>query len=180
MNRIVFFIGMMGAGKTVWGKLLAEAMSLRFQDLDDEIVAAAGQSIPAVFDQHGELYFRELEARQLRLAGQQTNLLLSCGGGTPCFFDNMAWMKQHGVVVWLHPPAAEITERIWRVKHKRPLIANAASKEDAYNIVTTLMEKRMPWYQQAHIIITDLVLDLPALGAAIEQHWKHMENNQTS
>lgn len=59
MNRIVFFIGMMGAGKTVWGKLLAEAMSLRFQDLDDEIVAAAGQSVPAVFEQHGELYFRE-------------------------------------------------------------------------------------------------------------------------
>lgn len=175
MNRIVFFIGMMGAGKTVWGKLLAETMSLRFVDLDDEIVAAAGQSIPAIFEQYGEDYFRELEARQLRLIGQQNNVLLSCGGGTPCFFDNMEWMKLHGVVLWLNPPATEIAERIWRVKHKRPLIANAASKEEALQIVETLIAKRQSWYAQADLEVTDLVLDLPALAASISTIFQQKE-----
>lgn len=175
MNRIVFIIGMMGAGKTVWGKLLAESMSLRFVDLDEEIVAAAGASIPAIFEAHGEEYFRELEARQLRLIGQQKDVLLSCGGGTPCFFDNMEWMKQHGVVLWLHPPAAEITERIWRVKHKRPLIAQASTKEEAQLIVESLESKRQHWYAQADLEITDLILDLPALELSIQHIFKKKE-----
>lgn len=167
----------MGAGKTVWGKLLAETMSLRFVDLDDEIVAAAGQTIPAIFEMHGEDYFRELEARHLRLIGQQNHVLLSCGGGTPCFFDNMNWMKQHGVVVWLHPPATEIAERIWRVKHKRPLIAKAASKEEAQQIVEALQAKRQHWYKQAHLVVTDLVLDLPALAKDINEIFRQKERS---
>lgn len=167
----------MGAGKTVWGKLLAETMSLRFVDLDEDIVAAEGLSIPVIFETKGEAYFRTLEAQLLRKTGEQQNLLVSCGGGTPCFFDNIQWMKRHGFVLWLHPPVAEIAERVWRVKHKRPLIAMAQDKEEAQHIIATLEAKRNSWYTQAHLEITDLVLDLPSLAQTIEQHWQKMETS---
>lgn len=168
MKCNLFLVGMMGAGKTVWGKLLAQETEFHFLDLDEEIVAREGLSVSSIFAEKGEGYFRQQEASLLRYLGKQPKTLISCGGGTPCFFDNMAWMKAHGVVIWLNTPTAVIVERVWRAKQKRPLIARAANKEEAELIIDELTKKRLPYYQQADVEVTDVEVNLTELMAAIE------------
>ncbi|HSC52239.1 MAG TPA: shikimate kinase [Phnomibacter sp.] len=166
MNR-VYLVGIMGSGKSHWGTLLAKQMHLPFVDLDEFIEQREGKSIPAIFEADGEAYFRELESAALKNDELLNEAVISCGGGTPCFFDNMEFMLKHGVVIWLHPDTDVIVERIWKVRERRPLIAAASSEEEVAAIINSIVEKRKAWYAQADITLTDAAIDLPALVASI-------------
>jgi shikimate kinase len=166
--KTVYLVGMMGSGKSFWGKLLAQEMLLPFVDLDEYISNEEGKSVPAIFEQFGEDYFRQLETAMLKSPELLMPAVIACGGGTPCFGGNMEYMLQHGVVVWLHPDVDVVVDRIWKARHKRPLIANADSKEEVTAIIHRIVEKRKQWYGMAHITLNDTTIDLPALKEKIE------------
>jgi shikimate kinase len=146
----------MGAGKSYWGKQLAEHWNLPYFDLDEIIVAEEEMAISDIFNTKGEDYFRERESAILRgLALREPSFLVSCGGGTPCFQDNMDFMNENGTTVWLNPSIPTMVERLQRKKYKRPLIQDLAD-EDLTAFIEKKLAERQPFYQQSrHIIASD-------------------------
>lgn len=145
----------MGAGKSYWGKQLADHWQLPYYDLDEVIVEAEEMAIADIFAIKGEDYFREKESLLLRELSKQDNFLISCGGGTPCFQENMDFMNEHGTTIWINPSVEAMVERLQRKKYKRPLIADLEG-EDLVGFVEKKMAERLPFYQQSrHIISSD-------------------------
>lgn len=146
----VYLIGFMGAGKTWMGKQVGLVSGFPFLDLDAYIEQQEGQSISVLFEQKGEDYFRSIEQKCLQeLTTINSNLVLSCGGGTPCFFDNIDFMKKNGTVIWLDPPVAVLVERLKLELHTRPLL-NTVSPSDLEGYVQMKLSMRSPFYEQAH------------------------------
>ena len=108
----VMLIGYMGAGKTTIGKVLARDMGMEFYDLDDYIEGRFHQKIPDIFAEKGEEGFREMEKRMLHEVAEFENVIISCGGGTPCFFDNMDFMNSRGETVFLDAPPEVLKEHL--------------------------------------------------------------------
>ncbi|NSL91053.1 shikimate kinase [Chitinophaga sp. Mgbs1] len=151
----IFLLGFMGAGKSYWGKQLADHWQLPFYDLDDVIVAAEEMAISDIFATKGEDYFREKESMLLRELSRQEHFLISCGGGTPCFQDNMDFMNEKGTTIWLNPSLETMVERLQRKKSKRPLIQDL-DDEDLLDFVEKKLAERRPFYEQSrHIISSD-------------------------
>ena len=145
----------MGAGKTYWGKQLAEHWDLPYYDLDEVIVAEEEMAVSDIFNMKGEDYFRERESAILRELVKQDRFLISCGGGTPCFQDNMDFMNENGVTIWLNPSVSIMVERLQRKKYKRPLIQDLPD-EDLTDFIEKKLAERQPFYQQSqHIIESD-------------------------
>jgi Shikimate kinase len=142
----------MGAGKTYWGKQLAEHWNLPYYDLDEVIVAEEEMAVSDIFATKGEDYFRERESAILRGLVLQDSFLISCGGGTPCFQDNMDFMNENGITIWLNPSVPIMVERLQRKKYKRPLIQDLAD-EDLTAFIEKKMAERLPFYQQSQYII---------------------------
>ena len=99
--KAIFLIGYMGSGKSTLGKALAQRCDIRFIDLDDYIEERAGKKIREIFAEDGEAAFRDLERRMLLEVSDMDNVLVACGGGTPCFGDNMELMNSRGITVLL-------------------------------------------------------------------------------
>src|SRR5688572_13820123 len=119
----IFLIGFMGSGKTHWGKQLAERLKLSFYDLDEVIVKSENLSIPGIFEKMGEEYFRNKEKEMLeKLVDENANMVVSCGGGTPCFFNNIEFMKKYGTVVWLNTHVNVLLQRLMKERDTRPLL----------------------------------------------------------
>jgi shikimate kinase len=150
-----FLIGFMGAGKTTIGKYAARKNDLHFVDLDAYIEQRAGMTVRNLFREKGEDYFRQLERKALEevCAIEGLDLLVSCGGGTPCFFDNMDIMNQHGHTMYLDMSAARLTERLRNAKDKRPLL-NSIDGDLQVFVHKKLME-RASFYMQAQTIIPE-------------------------
>jgi shikimate kinase len=144
----------MGAGKSYWGKQLAEHLKLPFYDLDDVIVESEEMSISDIFATKGEDYFRQKESFWLRELSEGDDFLISCGGGVPCFQDNMDVMNERGTTIWLNPELPVIVDRLKRKKAKRPLIADLPDDEILAFVEKKLAE-RQPFYQQAQITIAE-------------------------
>lgn len=151
-NNIIFLTGFMGSGKTHWGRLWADALNLPFYDLDEAVVKATGKSVARIFEDEGEDYFREREAEELRKLPPGDAGLISCGGGTPCFFENMDWMNSKGLTVYLKTTPAILWARIREEKEVRPLLKNINENEWLYFIEKTL-EAREPFYNQSKIVL---------------------------
>lgn len=100
MRRIII-IGYMGAGKTTVGRALAAELGIEFYDLDWYIESRMRKTVKQLFDEVGEEGFRKIEHNMLHEVAEFENVVISCGGGTPCFFDNMAYMNQQGDTVYL-------------------------------------------------------------------------------
>ena len=148
----VYLIGFMGCGKTTFGKKLARKMNVDFIDLDKQIEAHEGKSVSEVFAEKGEAYFRELESSLLQQTISLNHAVISCGGGTPCFHDNMHWMREHGITVYLKVTPEFLFSRLHTRREKRPLIAKLNDEElQAY--ITTKLEEREEYYQQAQQVI---------------------------
>ncbi|OGX83436.1 hypothetical protein BEN47_03880 [Hymenobacter lapidarius] len=142
---------MPGSGKTTLGRALADHFSLPFLDLDAEIVARAGQVIPAIFLQHGEAHFRQLEADTLReVTAQPGPLVLATGGGTPCFHHNLAVLQAHGVTLWLDVPVPLLAARLAAAAEtkSRPLLATSGPTE---KWLLETLSTRTQFYQQARL-----------------------------
>jgi shikimate kinase len=144
----VFLIGFMGSGKTHWGQIWAEKTGLTFFDLDIRIEEAFQMTITDIFQKKGEEKFREMERYHLRKFESESNFILACGGGTPCFFDNLSWMKSEGKVFYLKARPDSILEKVMQETEKRPLIKNVNQSELLFFIEKKLGE-REPYYAQA-------------------------------
>ena len=107
-----FLVGFMGSGKTHWGKIWAVANGFTFIDLDEAIEITEGKLITTIFEDKGEEYFRTIEAAALRTCTGLSNTIIACGGGTPCFKENMQWMNEQGITIYLSSTATEILERV--------------------------------------------------------------------
>jgi shikimate kinase len=150
-----FLIGFMGAGKTTLGKYAAQQNGLHFLDLDEYIEQKAGQDVRGIFREKGEDFFRGVERRALEevCAIDGLDMLISCGGGTPCFFDNMDLMNHHGHTIYLDMSAARLTDRLRHSKNKRPLL-NSIEGDLQVFVHKKLME-RAGYYCQADTIIPE-------------------------
>ena len=159
MMKPVFLIGYMGCGKTTLGEVLARQMGLRFIDLDDFIEDLQGVSIVEIFDEMGENGFRELERAALQEVAAMTDIIVSCGGGTPCHGNNMDLMNRAGITVWLTTSPERITARLLlpEQKCKRPKI-NTLPNDEVLLLVQQELSDRTPYYAQAqlHFDSTDI------------------------
>lgn len=145
---LIFLIGFMGTGKTHWGRVWSARYGMDFIDLDDAIEASEGQNITAIFKNSGEIYFREKEAAALRRLSSLKNTIIASGGGTPCFHDNMDWMNDHGLTIYLETDPAVLAKRISTEIHQRPLVKDVpVEKLQAY--IEALLQERIPIYQKA-------------------------------
>jgi shikimate kinase len=151
---LIFLVGFMGSGKTHWGKRWSEAYQITFIDLDDAIEAAEGKTIPDIFAIHGEAYFRDIETKTLREFSQQKNIIIACGGGTPCFHNNMQWMNENGTTVYITSPADVIMKRVMVQQDKRPLLRDMNPIELLAYIEQTI-KNREPYYTQAKITLVE-------------------------
>lgn len=142
----------MGSGKTYWGKIWAEKYKMPFVDLDHEIEKAMGMSIEDIFEKYGEAKFRDLEREYLRKSWSDEGVLISCGGGTPCFYDNIGWMIGHGKVIFLNASPRYLLNRVLDEKNKRPLMKDQSESELIFFIEKKLKE-RMPVYLRANVIL---------------------------
>lgn len=149
----IILIGFMGSGKTHWGLQVAHRLQLPFFDLDEEVVKAEDKSVTDIFADSGEEYFRQLEKDTMeKLVENNESMVLSCGGGTPCFFNNIDYMKKVGIVVWLNTHVDVILQRLLKEKAKRPLIKDIDDDGLRTYIIRKLNERRM-YYEQADVIL---------------------------
>jgi shikimate kinase len=143
-----FLIGFMGSGKSYWGKKWGEASGLTFLDLDEEIERSYGQTIRSIFEKKGELAFRKMERKILHQLLLKDNYILSCGGGTPCFFDNIKKMNEKGVTIYLKTSADILASRLRQEKETRPLIKDM-SDNMLVPFIEQKLDERHPYYSQA-------------------------------
>lgn len=157
MKRIIL-IGYMGAGKTTLGKILARELNLEFIDLDWYIENRFHQSVSQLFATRGEEGFRQLEQRMLHEVAEFEDVVISAGGGTPCFFDNMEYMNRQGLTVYLKASPETLRTHLRMGKQKRPLIAQKNDEElDAF--IRDSLDKREPYYNQARVTFDIGLLD---------------------
>ncbi|MDH5598555.1 MAG: shikimate kinase [Cyclobacteriaceae bacterium] len=146
----VFLVGLPGSGKTTLGKLLSKLMSMDFYDLDDEIEISEGRSINDIFRDKGEVYFREKEKFHLdRLIKLDKNIIISTGGGTPVFHNNMDSINKAGISVFIDITPQLAAQRIYHSEKKaRPMVKDL-SEEQVVHKVKELYTFRIPFYSQA-------------------------------
>lgn len=150
----IFLLGFMGSGKTTLGKKLADSINLPFFDLDQEIEKRHKLSIQEIFENHGEFYFRQIESDMLaELVEENHAFILACGGGTPCFNENMAKLNSSGVTIFLDVEKQILFDRLLSSKSRRPLIAALNDKELKIYIHQEL-EKRRIFYLQSRWKVT--------------------------
>ena len=159
----LFLIGFMGSGKTHWGRQLSAKLQTPFFDLDEVIVQTEKKSITEIFSQHGEEYFRYKEKEVMEeLVMDHEKFILSCGGGTPCFFNNILFMKKNGKVLWLNTAVETLKERLLKERQTRPLVKAIGDTELKAYIIRKLGERRM-YYEQADIIVDEEQVSLESL-----------------
>ena len=152
MNQNIFLIGFMGSGKSHWGHIWALEYGYTFYDLDTEIEKAFEMRVEEIFEAHGEDKFRELERYHLRKFEKKKKYLLSCGGGTPCFFDNLEWMKEHGEIIYLKASPEYILDRVMDETTKRPLLKEVNPAELLFFIQKKLKEREPVYLKANHIL----------------------------
>lgn len=145
----IFIIGYMGCGKSTVGKKLALELGFDFVDTDDLIVAEAGQTIKDIFSKEGEKAFRTMEKKLLKQLVKKQNTIISTGGGMPCFNDNMAFMNEHGITIYLKASAQVLASRLL-FDTNRPLIANK-SEAELQGHIEKMLKSRRRHYQSAKI-----------------------------
>jgi shikimate kinase len=138
----------MGAGKTTLGRALADILGLQFVDLDHYIEMRYHKTITQIFADNGESGFREIERRMLHEAGEFENVVISTGGGTPCFFDNMEYMNEVGETVFLDVDIQVLFRRLKVAKQQRPLL-DGKSDEELLAFIREALDKRLPHYSKA-------------------------------
>ena len=153
----IILIGYMGSGKSTIARLLSKSMNFEFQDLDEIIEKELNLSVATIFEQKGEVFFRKLEHQVLqRMLQNKENLILSLGGGTPCFANNQDLLKKEGVItIYLKASIEKLYDRLRNQKSNRPLIANKNEEEMKEFIAKHLFERSYYYNQAKYIISTD-------------------------
>lgn len=157
MTRIII-IGYMGAGKTTLGRTVARALGLPFYDLDRYIENRMHRSIAEIFAQQGEEAFRRMEKAMLHEVAEFEDVVISCGGGTPCFFDNMAYMNRQGQTLYLKASTDVILAHLRMGHTVRPLLLNK-TEDEVRQFVDQQLADREPIYRQAQATLDVTLLD---------------------
>lgn len=164
----VFLIGYMGSGKSTLGSKLAKELKLPFMDLDILIETHTGMSIPAFFAKNGEPNFRQLEAEMLRLNTLQHDaFVMSTGGGTPTFYDNIGWMNQKGISVYLEMSPKALVSRLKDGKSQRPLLSHL-THEELEPFISSQLAQRTLYYKTAHLIINGLSPNVQSIAQQLQ------------
>ena len=151
MKKPIFIIGYMGSGKTRLAKVLGKHLKCDYFDLDDCISSLLEKNINEIFESDGELVFRKVEKEQLRLFEGKSEII-SVGGGTPCYYENMKWMNLHGTTVYLRAKIPTLVTRILRDKmNHRPLL-NGVNEASLPEFVAKHLFERRAFYEQCDII----------------------------
>ena len=167
MTRI-FLTGYMGAGKTTLGRALAAEIGVPFIDLDHYIEKRYCKTIAQLFAERGEEGFREIERRMLHEVGEFEDVIISTGGGTPCFFDNIEYMNAQGTTVYLDVPVERLFIRLSIARNKRPLIKEK-NDEELLAFITEQLAKRAPHYSKAQYTFrADKLEDITQVKASVE------------
>jgi shikimate kinase len=148
----IFLLGYMGSGKSKVGGDLARKMNYPFIDLDDVFEERYRISVLGFFEKYNEEIFRKLEQKLLQETTATDDVVVSTGGGTPCFFDNMDFIKANGISFYLKPDTTTLVERLRHVKKKRPLLSRVPSPEFE-NFVMEQLAIREPFYLRADHVI---------------------------
>jgi len=161
-SQIIYIIGFMGSGKSTAGKKLASLLGWSFIDLDKRIEEHTGKTISDIFSQHGEDYFRNVEAEVLKSLKSQTNTVISTGGGTPCYCDNMDYMLETGLTLYLKLTSEQLKNRLSESKGERPLIKDLKS-ERLLSFIDEKLACREKWYNRAEITVEGNNLNISLL-----------------
>ena len=145
-------MGYMGSGKSAIGKRLAEKLNLSFIDLDDYIEKHERRTISEIFSAEGEDKFRAIEHKQLKTILDKKNAVVSLGGGTPCFHDNISLINKNGKSFYLEVSVDDLSKRLNKAKNKRPLI-EGMNEIDLQYFIEANLEKRIPFYKRANYTI---------------------------
>ncbi len=149
---LIFLIGFMGSGKSFVGKRLAERMNYHFIDMDDYILEKENfATIPQLFQVHGEAYFRTKEKEYLKDFFPLENTIIATGGGTPCFFDNMEQICQHGMSIYLYVHPDFLTQRLENESEQRPLLEGKKG-ETLRQFLIEKTGERSAFYDKAEVI----------------------------
>lgn len=162
-----YLIGFMGSGKTSLGKHLAKLLGAGFIDLDDVFEERYHIRIYDFFEKYGEENFRKIEKDLLIETVLCDNVVVSTGGGTPCFFENMQFIKDNGISIYLRMTSRELASRLKSVKKKRPLLKELSSFELEEWISAQLL-KREPFYLQASHIFHPFTEDIRDLAIKLK------------
>jgi shikimate kinase len=168
-NQILYIIGFMGSGKTTAGKRLASLLNWSFVDLDKKIEEQTGLTIPEIFSLHGEDHFRKVEAEILKSLVTDSNTVISTGGGTPCYADNMKFMLETGFTIYLKLTPGQLVSRLNNSSDERPLIKNLTG-ESLLNFIEEKLAFREKWYEKSALIIDGFDLDIPNLNFKVKSH----------
>ena len=157
MTRIIL-IGYMGAGKTTIGKALSKELGVIFYDLDWYIESRMRKTVSEIFAERGEEGFRKIEYNMLHEVAEFEDVIISCGGGTPCFFDNMDYLNQQGQVVYLKADSEVLYKHLMMAKTERPLI-KGKSHDELLTFIREQLEKREPFYSKARYTLDVSLMD---------------------
>ena len=157
MTRIIL-IGYMGAGKTTIGKALSKELGIIFYDLDWYIESRMRKTVSQIFAERGEEGFRKIEYNLLHEVAEFEDVIISCGGGTPCFFDNMDYLNQQGQVVYLKADPEVLYKHLMMAKVERPLI-KGKSHDELLAFIREQLEKREPFYSKARYTLDVSLMD---------------------
>ncbi|MEG9326953.1 shikimate kinase [Salinimicrobium catena] len=153
----IILSGYMGSGKTAVGNELSQVTGLRFLDLDEEISRREGRNIPEIFKTSGEIYFRKKESEVLQeLINSSEDLVLSLGGGTPCYGKNLQLLQEDSEVklIYLKTSLEELTDRLFKEMEQRPLISHLDNRELLEDFIRKHLFERTYYYNQSDKIIT--------------------------
>ena len=155
---VIVLLGYMGSGKSTVGQIIANKLKFQFSDLDSVIETQEGLSVEHLFKTKGEIYFRKKEAQHFKdLITNSSNLVLSLGGGTPCYGSNMSVLKQSGArSIYLKTSIGTILDRLREERKTRPLISHLASDNDLLEFIGKhLFERQAFYYQSEFVLSTD-------------------------
>lgn len=148
----IVILGYMFTGKTTMGKSLAKRLNYDFFDTDAEIEKAYHYTVEDIFRKFGEQVFRNMEKKALETLLRKDNVVIACGGGLPCFFDNMQEIKQNAISIYLKMDTGQIMSRYQKSKARRPLLMNKTDDE-VREYIDKSLEERQPYYTQADIVV---------------------------
>ena len=175
---IITLIGYMGCGKSIISKELSSKLRFKNIDLDNEISSEIGLSIPEIFQKKGELFFRKKEKEILeRVLDSQEDVVLSLGGGTPCYYNNIDLINERSVSVYLVANVNALVKNLLYEREKRPLIAGI-KEEELPNFIGQHLMERNHYYSKAKVtvmvndwdldrIVSDILTEIEKLGCEI-------------
>ncbi len=145
----------MSSGKTHWGKCISRKLNIPFFDLDEQVEAAEGRTISEIFLHHGEEYFRRKEKEVLHIISESHDtFLMACGGGTPCYYNNIDYMNKSGTTVWISSSIDTMHQRLLKDREKRPLLEGLTDEQVRGYIIKKFSDRKI-YYEQATVIIDE-------------------------